>query len=271
LKAGKIIAQYGVEGGHMIEDDINRLDTFYNRGVRYMTLTWNNSPSWASSHTAENSSKYTGYKGLNDFGKQIIQRMNQLGIIVDISHVGEKTFWDAINTTTKPVIASHSNAYSICPVTRNLKDEQIKAVGKNGGVIHLNFYSAFVDSNFSKKDAAFRTWHKAELDSLLNTGIQREYAQSALAEKYAAESEANKPSIEQLMKHFDHIVKLIGIDHVGIGSDFDGIDSAPKELKTVLDYPKFTQALIARGYSNKDISKVLGGNFLCVYRINNPN
>ena len=271
LKAGKIVAQYGVEGGHMIEDDINRLDTFYNRGVRYMTLTWNNSPSWASSHTAENSSKYTGQKGLNDFGKQIIQRMNQLGIIVDVSHVGEKTFWDAINTTTKPVIASHSNAFSICPVTRNLKDDQIKAVGKNGGVICLNFFSGFVDSNFSKKDMAFRKAHGAEVDSLLATGIQREYAYTMLSDKYKTESEAIKPTIEQLMQHFDHIVKLIGVDHVGIGSDFDGINSAPQGLSTVLDYPNFTKALIARGYSNKDIKKVLGGNFLRVYRMNNPN
>jgi len=271
LKAGKIVAQYGVEGGHMIEDDINRLDTFYNRGVRYMTLTWNNSPSWASSHTAENSSKYTGQKGLNDFGKQIIQRMNQLGIIVDVSHVGEKTFWDAINTTTKPVIASHSNAYSICPVTRNLKDDQIKAVGKNGGVICLNFFSGFVDSNFSKKDMAFRKIHSAEIDSLLATGIQREYAFTMISDKYKTESEAIKPTIEQLMQHFDHIVKLIGVDHVGIGSDFDGINSAPQGLSTVLDYPNFTKALIARGYSNKEIKKVLGGNFLRVYRTNNPN
>ena len=271
LKAGKIVAQYGVEGGHMIEDDINRLDTIYNRGVRYMTLTWNNSPSWASSHTAENSSKYTGQKGLNDFGKQIIQRMNQLGIIVDVSHVGEKTFWDAINTTSKPVIASHSNAYSICPVTRNLKDEQIKAIGKNGGVICLNFFSGFVDSNFSKKDMAFRKTHSAEIDSLLATGIQREYAFTMISDKYKNESEAIKPTIEQLMQHFDHIVNLIGVDHVGIGSDFDGINSAPQGLSTVLDYPNFTKALIARGYSNKEIKKVLGGNFLRVYRMNNPN
>ena len=271
LKAGKIVAQYGVEGGHMIEDDINRLDTFYNRGVRYMTLTWNNSPSWASSHTAENSSKYTGQKGLNDFGKQIIQRMNQLGMIVDISHVGEATFWDAIKTTTKPVIASHSNAYTICPVTRNLKDDQIKAVGKNGGVIHLNFFSAFVDSTFQAKNMAFRRKHKTELDALLATGIQQEYAQSTLAEKYKEETDANKPDIEALMKHLDHIVKLIGVDHVGLGSDFDGIDSAPKQLKTVVDYPEFTKALIKRGYSDTDIEKILGGNFLRVYRMNNPN
>ena len=271
LKAGKIIAQYGVEGGHMIEDDINRLDTFYNRGVRYMTLTWNNSPSWASSHTAEKDPTYSGPKGLTSFGKTIIARMNQLGIIVDVSHIGETTFWDAINTTTKPVIASHSNAYSICPVTRNLKDEQIKAIGKNGGVICLNFFSGFVDSNFSKKDMAFRKTHSAEIDSLLATGIQREYAFTMISDKYKNESEAIKPTIEQLMQHFDHIVKLIGINHVGIGSDFDGINSAPQGLSTVLDYPNFTKALIARGYSNKDIKKVLGGNFLRVYRMNNRN
>jgi membrane dipeptidase len=267
LKAGKIVAQYGVEGGHMIEDDINRLDTFYNRGVRYMTLTWNNSPSWASSHADEKNSKYTGPKGLTSFGKTIIARMNQLGIIVDVSHIGETTFWDAINTTSKPVMASHSNAYSICPVTRNLKDEQIKAIGKNGGVICLNFFSGFVDSNFSKKDMAFRKTHSAEIDSLLATGIQREYAFTMISDKYKNESEAIKPTIEQLMQHFDHIVKLIGVDHVGIGSDFDGINSAPQGLSTVLDYPNFTKALIARGYSNKDIKKVLGGNFLRVYKI----
>ena len=271
LKAGKIIAQYGVEGGHMIEDDINRLDTFYNRGVRYMTLTWNNSPTWASSHTAEKDPTYTGPKGLTSFGKTIIGRMNQLGMIVDVSHIGETTFWDAINTTTKPVIASHSNAYSICPVTRNLKDEQIKAIGKNGGVICLNFFSGFVDSNFSKKDMAFRKTHSAEIDSLLATGLQREYAFTMISDKYKTESEAIKPTIEQLMQHFDHIVKLIGINHVGIGSDFDGINSAPQGLSTVLDYPNFTKALIARGYSNKEIKKVLGGNFLRVYRMNNPN
>jgi len=271
LKEGKLVAQYGVEGGHMIEDDINRLDTFYKRGVRYMTLTWNNSPSWASSHADEKDPKYTGPRGLTLFGKQIIQRMNKLGIIVDISHVGEATFWDAIKTTTKPVIASHSNAYSICPVTRNLKDDQIKAVGKNGGVIHLNFFSAFVDSTFQAKNMAFRRRHKAELDSLLATGIQQEYAQSTIAEKYKEESDAIKPDIEALMKHLDHIVKLIGVDHVGLGSDFDGIDSAPKQLRTVVDYPEFTKALIKRGYSDTDIAKILGGNFLRVYRANNPN
>jgi membrane dipeptidase len=270
LAEGKIVAQYGVEGGHMIEDDINRLDIFYKRGVRYMTLTWNNSPSWASSHADEKDPKYKGHKGLTSFGKQIINRMNKLGIIVDISHVGETTFWDALKTTTKPVIASHSNAYSICPVSRNLKDAQIKAIGKNGGIISLNFYSAFVDSNYSKKAAAFYKAHKKEIDSMVAKGMQKEYVLSVIANKYKVQSEAIKPDLEVLMKHFDHIVKLIGIDHVGLGSDFDGIDSAPKQLKTVLDYPEITKALIKRGYKDADIAKVLGGNFLRVYRLNNP-
>ncbi len=272
LRKHIIVAQYGVEGGHMIEDQIDRLDTFYNRGVRYMTLTWNNSPSWASSHADEkNPASKIQQKGLNAFGVKVIERMNQLGMIVDVSHVGEATFWDAIKYSTKPVIASHSNAYTLCPVSRNLKDEQIKAIGKNGGVICLNFFSGFIDSNFSKKNTEFRKSHQAQLDSMLATGIQKEYAQSYLAEKYNAESEAIKPSLEQLLQHLDYIVKLIGVNHVGMGSDFDGIDSAPKELKTVTDYPLITKALIARGYSNKDIKKILGGNFLRVYRINNPN
>jgi membrane dipeptidase len=271
LKEGKLVAQYGVEGGHMIEDDINKLDTFYKRGVRYMTLTWNNSNSWASSHADEKDPKYTGHKGLTSFGKEIVKRMNKLGIIVDISHVGEATFWDAINTTTKPVIASHSDAYSINPVSRNLKDDQIKAVGKNGGVIHLNFYSAFVDSTYAKKAAAFYKSHAKEIDSLVDAGKQRAYAYTMVADKYKKQADAIKPDIEVLMHHFDHIVKLIGVDHVGLGSDFDGIDSAPLQLKTVLDYPEFTKALIKRGYKDADIEKVLGGNFLRVYRINNPN
>jgi membrane dipeptidase len=271
LKEGKLVAQYGVEGGHMIEDDINKLDTFYKRGARYMTLTWNNSPSWASSHADEKDPRYKGHKGLTPFGKEVVKRMNKLGIIVDISHVGEATFWDAINTTTKPVIASHSDAYAINPVSRNLKDDQIKAVGKNGGVIHLNFYSAFVDSNYGKKALVFYTSHIKEIDSLEATGLNKAYAYEMITSKYKKESDAIKPDIELLMHHFDHIVKLIGVDHVGLGSDFDGIDSAPLQLKTVLDYPEFTKALIKRGYNDTDIAKVLGGNFLRVYRINNPN
>jgi membrane dipeptidase len=217
LKEGKLVAQFGVEGGHMIDSDLQKLETFYNRGVRYMTLTWNNSPGWASSHADEMNPTYKGQKGLTDFGKQVVQRMNQLGMIVDVSHVGEGTFWDVIKTTTKPIIASHSNAYSICPVSRNLKDEQILAIGKNGGVIHLNFFSGFVDVDFFQKDAEFRKNHAAEIDSMIASGMQTEYVFTVISDKYAEESNAIKPDLEQLMKHFDHIVKLIGVDHVGLG------------------------------------------------------
>jgi Zn-dependent dipeptidase, microsomal dipeptidase homolog len=145
LRKGKISALIGVEGGHMIEDNLDYLDSLYRRGVRYMTLTWNNSTSWATSAMLESSKGDSlKQKGLTEFGKQVVRRMNELGMIVDVSHVGEQTFWDAINTSTKPVIASHSCAHAICPVFRNLKDDQVKAIARNGGVIHLNFSPALL-------------------------------------------------------------------------------------------------------------------------------
>ncbi|MBU3744840.1 MAG: hypothetical protein FGM61_09915 [Sediminibacterium sp.] len=149
VKAGKIAAMFGVEGGHMIENSLDKLNHLFERGARYMTLTWNNSTSWATSawdETTKKDSLSIAHKGLTDFGKQVIKRMNELGMMVDLSHVGEQTFWDAISITTKPVIVSHSNAWSLCPVPRNLKDDQIQAVGKNGGVISLNFFSGFIDT-----------------------------------------------------------------------------------------------------------------------------
>ncbi len=149
----------GVEGGHMIEDNLDYLDSFYRRGVRYMTLSWNNSTSWSTSAMDETQHTFivTPY-GLNDFGKEVVKRMNQLGMMVDVSHIGEKTFWDVMSTTTKPVIASHSSVYALCPVFRNLKDDQIKAIAKNGGVIQVNFYSGFFGLNlFEKNGSIFKT------------------------------------------------------------------------------------------------------------------
>jgi membrane dipeptidase len=272
VKQKKIAAMFGLEGGHMIEDNLDNLNKLYERGVRYMTLTWNNSTSWATSAMYESTpalnAKEQRQLGLKDFGKQIVQRMNQLGMLVDLSHVGEKTFWDAINTTTKPVLVSHSNCYAICPVFRNLKDDQIKAVGKNGGVIQLNFYSGFVDSTFKKKEAQFFLNHLSELDSLKKKGMQQEYAMSILTDKHATEANANRPPLSALLDHLDHIVELIGVDHVGMGSDFDGITSAPRELEDVTDYPLITKALLEKGYSKKDINKIMGGNFLRVLKAN---
>lgn len=268
-KQGKLVGLFGVEGGHMIENDLTKLDQLYTKGARYMTLTWNNSTSWASSAWDETiqPEKLT-QKGLTPFGKQVVQRMNQLGMLVDLSHVGVQTFWDAMNTTTKPVLVSHSNCHAICPVPRNLTDEQIKAIGKNGGVIHLNFYSGFVDSSFKQKETAFLNTHARELDSLKQTGMQQEYAMSILTNKYADEVYNIRPTLDQLLNHLDHIVRLIGVDYVGMGSDFDGITSAPKELNDVTDYPLITKALLGKGYSKKDIEKILGKNFLRILKAN---
>ncbi len=271
VKANKLAAMFGVEGGHMIEDNIDNLNRIYERGARYMTLTWNNSTSWATSamdETYRKDSLDRTHKGLTGLGKAIIKRMNDLGMMVDLSHTGEQTFWDAIHTTTKPVIVSHSNAYALCPVFRNLKDEQIIAVGKNGGVIDLNFYSGFVDSNFHSKEAGFLEAHAKELDSLKKTGMQQEYAMSLIVEKYASEANSARPPLSMILDHLDHIVKLAGVDHVGIGSDFDGITSSPRQLDDVTSYPIITKALLERGYSKKEVTKIMGGNILRVLKAN---
>lgn len=268
-QSGKLGCMMGVEGGHMMEDRLDYLDSLYKRGARYMTLTWNNSTDWASSAADERAKKNLGHPyGLNAFGEQIVQHMNELGMIVDISHVGEKTFYDAVRVSKKPVIASHSCAYSLCPVPRNMTDDQIKALGKNGGVIHLNFNSGFVDSSFPAKNRAFIQKHQAEKDSLLKTNPSDFFANMRINEKYKNEIDDARPTLSQLLDHLDHIVKLIGVDHVGLGSDFDGINSSPRELNDVADMPLITKALMERGYSKDDIKKILGGNFIRVFKEN---
>src|ERR1043166_310992 len=168
IRQKKLVALIGVEGGHMIEDDLSKLDSLYKRGMRYMTLTWNNSTSWATSAMDETlHADSLKYKGLTDFGKQVVHRMNELGVIVDLSHVGEQTFYDAIATTTKPVLLSHSSVWTICPVFRNVKDDQIRAVAKNGGVICVNFYSGFIGKEYDKQsDLLVQSRKKLFLDSV---------------------------------------------------------------------------------------------------------
>lgn len=267
----KLAVLLGVEGGHMIENDMNKLNALFKRGVRYMTITWNNSISWATSALDETTKADSlKHKGLNDLGKQVIKRMNELGMLVDLSHVGEQTFWDAINTTTKPVLVSHSCVYSLCPHRRNLKDEQIKAIGKNGGVIHLNFYSGFVDSSFDRRTEQFNSNHKAERDSLLKQNPEPYFADVFLFEKYPEEVKNLRPPLSLLIDHLDHIVKLVGVDHVGLGSDFDGVNSLPQQLNDFTAMPLITKELLARGYSKKDIRKILGGNFLRLFKANEP-
>lgn len=264
----KLAAMMGVEGGHMIEDRLDYLDSLYYRGVRYMTLTWNNSTDWASSAKDETQQTPGIKKGLSDFGKQIVQRMNLSGMMVDLSHVGEQTFWDVMRITTKPVLASHSCVYAICPVFRNLKDDQIRAIGENGGVIQVNFYSGFLDSTYMKRQRQFFAAHRQEVDSLKQAGTPSYEIHERLSAKYADEVQDMRAPLSLLIDHIDYIVQLIGVDHVGLGSDFDGIESPPRELNGVQDYPLVTQALLERGYKKQDIRKILGGNFIRVFEVN---
>jgi membrane dipeptidase len=269
IKEKRLAAMMGVEGGHMIEDKIENLDALYVRGVRYMTLTWNNSTSWATS-AADETTKGDSltHKGLTDLGKKIVQRMNDLGMLIDISHNGEQTFWDVIKLTKKPIIASHSCVWAFCHHRRNLKDNQIKAIAKNGGVIQLNFYAGFLDSTYEKKAAQLIAKHKPEIDSLVAHGTQPDYAGIMTMEKYKEETNAIRPPLSLLIDHLDYIVKLVGVDFVGLGSDFDGIEAGPRELNGVQDFPLVTKALLERGYSKKDVRKILGENFLRVFKAN---
>ncbi|MGV3658279.1 MAG: dipeptidase [Chitinophagaceae bacterium] len=269
VKKGKLGAMIGVEGGHMIEDNLQYLDSLHARGTRYLTLTWNNSTSWASSAADEEAGTVpNAKKGLNDLGKTIVQRMNTLGMMVDLSHVGEQTFWDVMEVTKKPVLVSHSCAYALCAHPRNLTDSQIKAVGKNGGVIHLNFYAGFLDPGYSGRRAAFQSAHKNEIDSLKAAKWSNDDIELYLHKKYPQQADALKPPLSLLIDHLDHIVSLIGVDGVGLGSDYDGIEAAPKELDDVTTFPLVTKALMERGYSKKDIKKILGGNFIRVFTAN---
>jgi membrane dipeptidase len=266
VKQHKIAATFGVEGGHMIENSLANLDSLYARGARYLTLTWNNSTDWATSAKDETEKKDSlTHKGLTNFGKQVVKRMNDLGMMIDISHNGEQTFWDAINTSTKPVIASHSSVYNICPHRRNLKDDQIIAIAKKGGVIQLNFYAGFLDSNYAKGVEKFNARHKPEIDSMVAQKTDQAYAIMLLADKYKTEIDSIRPPLSKLIEHIDYIVKLVGVDYVGLGADFDGMEAPPLELNSVKDYPLITKALLEKGYSKKDIKKILGGNLIRVY------
>lgn len=267
---GKMATMIGVEGGHMIESNLVYLEALHKRGTTYMTLTWNNSTPWATSAMDESSGKLPKNRkpGLTKFGKQVVRKMNELGMLVDLSHVGERTFWDAMATTTKPVLVSHSCVHHFNPHFRNLKDDQIQAIAKNGGVIHLNFFSGFLDPDYDARMNAFRAKHKTEVDALRKEGKNPIQIYDWAKENYPEAAAALRPPLSLLMDHLDHIVKLVGPDHVGLGSDFDGITSTPRQLDSVADMPLITRELLKRGYSEADIKKILGENFLRVLQAN---
>lgn len=268
VKQHKLAAMIGVEGGHMIENRLDYIDSLAKRGMAYLTLTWNNSTPWSSSAAEETSGKVKPENaGLNNFGQQVVKRLNKLGVMVDLSHVGEKTFYVAIAASAKPVIVSHSCAYALNPVQRNLKDDQIKAVGKNGGVVCINFYSGFLDSTFNTKQKAFFAKYDDELKTL-SAKYGRSNAIDTLIYNHQVDADATRPPISLLVKHINHVVKLIGVDHVGLGADFDGAESFPLGMDSVADYPKITDELIKNGYSENDIRKILGGNVIRLIRKN---
>ncbi len=269
LRHKKMVALIGVEGGHMIEDSLFYLDSLAKRGMNYLTLTWNNSPSWATSAADENEKKDSlPFIGLTEFGKQIIQRLNKLGVMVDLSHVGEQTFWDAINTTKKPVIVSHSSVYAICPNRRNLKDEQIKAVAKNKGVVCVNFYSGFIDSNFSVRVKEIKKNNIRLVDSIKQMNLDGWKADLLIDSALAPQYNEVRPPLSKLVDHIDYIAKLVGPEFVGIGSDFDGVNSLPQDMDNVTFLPNITRELLKRGYKEKDVKKILGGNVMRVLKAN---
>jgi membrane dipeptidase len=265
----KLAALMGIEGGHSIENDMRLLRDYYRLGVRYMTLSWSNTNEWADSSGDIDDPKVQHHNGLTDFGKQVVLEMNRLGMMVDISHVADKTFWDAIATTKAPVIASHSSARALVDVPRNMTDDMLRAVAKNGGVVQVNFFSAFDDADFNKalkaqqKDMAAA--QQKYLDDLKATGKPVSYLDTDRIEREWM-ARIPRPPLKSLIDHIDHIAKVAGVDHVGLGSDFDGVSGAtPQGIDSAADLPKITQALLDRGYSATDIKKILGGNLLRVF------
>jgi len=265
----KLAACMGIEGGHSIENDMHLLRDFYRLGVRYMTLSWSNTNEWADSSGDIDDPKVQHHNGLSEFGKQVVLEMNRLGMIVDISHVADKTFWDAITVTKAPVIASHSSARALTNAPRNMTDDMLRAVAKNGGVVQVNFFSGFVDEEYRKtleartKDSPPQI--KAYVDSLKAQGKPINFVEiDRMQREWMAK--IPRPPLKSLIDHIDHIAKVAGVDHVGLGSDFDGVSGAtPAGIDSAADLPKITQALLDRGYSAGDIRKILGANLLRVF------
>ncbi|MCI0392527.1 MAG: dipeptidase [Acidobacteria bacterium] len=259
VRAGKISAVLTIESGHAIADDLAVLRMFHRLGVRSMTLTHFRNTNWADSSTDK-----PQFNGLSEFGREVVREMNRIGMIVDISHVSDKTFYDTLAVTTKPVIASHSSCRALVDVPRNMTDEMIRALAKNGGVIGINFGASFLsqkDVEASRRGFAAR----AAVEPNLTGRALDEFAAKDYLDTYTV-MRPNLATIEDAVAHIDHVVKLVGIDHAGIGSDWDGISTVPAGLEDVSKMPALTAMLLQRGYSERDVKKILGGNFLRVLR-----
>ncbi len=268
-KKPRLAALMGVEGGHAIENDLALLRVFHRLGVRYMTLTWANTNEWADSSGDLDNPKVKHHDGLTPFGREVVLEMNRLGMMVDISHVSDKTFFDTLEVSRAPVIASHSSARALTDSPRNMTDDMLRAVAKKGGVVMVNFFSAFVDQNFRNAFEAQRLERKVALEALdkklAGTDRRTRYREQLRAQvEWAAK--IPRPPFKSLIDHIDHVAKVAGIDHVGLGSDFDGISSLPEGIDSAADLPKITEALYARGYRKAELQKLLGGNLLRVFK-----
>ncbi len=259
---GKIAALMGVEGGHMIGNDIRMVRIFADLGVRYMTLSHFYNDEWADSSTDK-----PAHNGLTDFGKEIVREMNRQGMMVDISHVSDKTFYDALEVSKAPLIASHSSCRALCDHVRDMSDDMIKALAAKGGVIQINYERSFIDQAYKdayERETGGAVAHLSEVTKNCNNDeacISREMA--TMQKKLIAEGKLPQVSWERIIDHIDHAVKLVGADHVGLGSDFDGADM-PAGMEDCSKLPKITQALLNKGYSDSDIRKILGENTLRV-------
>jgi len=256
----KIAAVLTIEGGHQIDNDLAVLRMYRRMGILSMTLTHFRSNDWADSSTGK-----PLHNGLTDFGKQVVREMNSLGMLVDISHVSDKTFYDVLQVTTKPVIASHSSCRSLSDIPRNMTDDMLRALARNGGVVGVNFGAAFLNP----KDAGEMTQAIArsnETEPDLTGAALDEFAATAHAKSAIGHPRVGQATVDDAAACIDHIIKVAGIDHVGIGSDFDGVSTVPRGLEDVSKMPNLTAALLQRGYSEQDIQKIMGGNFLRVIR-----
>lgn len=263
-RQGKIAVLMGVEGGHIIEDDLHALDIFYRLGIRYMTLTHEANTDWADSSTDK-----PRFNGLTDFGRQVLRRMNDLGMMVDISHVSDATFYAALAASQAPVIASHSSCRALCPAPRDMSDDMIRALARQGGVMDINFYSAFLDGKYRAAQAKISAQAGAAVDAARQRAAQQGKRLTWAEElniRAPFEAQLPVPGYTVIADHIDHAVKVGGVDHVGLGSDFDGIYSAPKGMEDVSKLPDLVRELARRGYSEQDLEKILGGNVLRVMR-----
>lgn len=262
VRRGKIAAFLGLEGGYALEDDPAVLELLHDRGVRYMTLTWRFNTGWA-----DGSEDKPRHNGLTPLGRRIVREMNRLRMVIDVSHASDATFWDVLETTTQPVIASHSNARALTDHVRNLSDEMLRAVAKNGGVVGIGFAAAFLDEKFRSRGAALIERLKPEIERTKSCKDTAAVCRERLKQLYRrVAGQLPRVSIERVIDHIDHVARVAGIDHVGLGSDFDGYTTGPAELSDCSRLPLITQRLLARGYSPADVKKILGGNFLRVFR-----